>query len=55
MGDILRSIAILIVFLIPLVVATKDAEFKYECFKNHKNYKGKTLNLIHCINSKFHS
>lgn len=41
MGDFLRSIAILTVLLIPLVAATKDAEFKFECFKNHKNYKGK--------------
>ena len=46
MGDLLRMIAILMVLLIPLVVASKDDEFKYECFKNHKNYKGKKSQYI---------
>lgn len=43
MGHSLHKIAILMVLCIPLVTATKETEFKYECFKNHKNYKGKCI------------
>ena len=49
MGHSLHKIAILMVLFMPLVTATSETEFKYECFKNHKNYKGKCIQYNVCI------
>lgn len=38
---LVKFAVLLTVVLIPLIVASKKGEFKYDCFVNHKNHKGK--------------
>lgn len=39
----LQQIGVLLaVVLIPLIAATKEGEFNYDCFGNDKNHKGES-------------